>query len=539
MEKFTLTGVEQDGLVVEEEDVEEISIKGLHCLVGKLISERVIGKDAIRTAMKRGWKPRGTVSFKVLGENLFLVEFKDEWDKIRVLEGRPWSFERRLFSVVEYDGATPPEKLNFDTAAFWVRMYRLPLSCMSREIGYKLGATIGLVEEVDTDEDGVGWGEYLRVKARVNVFQPLPRGRILKLKNKTLWVEFQYEKIPQFCFNCGVICHGEGGCVNEVLRWKNGRGKVEEYGPWLRVGAPRRRQPMIRGRYGDDGNFHGSDSSPVMEGYRKAAQGSSNSNGRLNREDSRDGMSGFSGPNHRGVTDTFLNGENVMRKKDDMEMEVNESQGDTMSNLGNSLNEPPTRMEGGVADFSGLINNGKGGLSPDFIAPVGDFCGCIEESSSKAPAKEEVKNKEGEVFSKNLPFLGESNYSEAEGSKQIAEEVGMLAINAKGTTDVDFVSGGQCTHKQVEELRSRGTAKTKVMGQQGGKRVATWKKRARNATGGTETENMKLQKYGTRKAGVLEGDGKILKSKKKGKWVEVGNVQTDKAVAVEQPRQSL
>jgi hypothetical protein len=51
--------------------------------------------------------------------------------------------------------------------------------------------------------------------------------------------------------------------------------------------------------------------------------------------------------------------------------------------------------------------------------------------------------------------------------------------------------------------------------------------------------NMKLQKYGTRKAGVLEGDGKILKSKKKGKWVEVGNVQTDKAVAVEQPRQSL
>jgi hypothetical protein len=118
MEKFTLTGVEQDGLVVEEEDVEEISIKGLHCLVGKLISERVIGKDAIRTAMKRGWRPRGTVSFKVLGENLFLVEFEDEWDKIRVLEGRPWSFEWRLFSVVEYDGATPPEKLNFDTAAF-------------------------------------------------------------------------------------------------------------------------------------------------------------------------------------------------------------------------------------------------------------------------------------------------------------------------------------------------------------------------------------------------------------------------------------
>jgi hypothetical protein len=145
--------------------------------------------------------------------------------------------------------------------------------------------------------------------------------------------------------------------VNEVLRWKNGKGKVEEYGPWLRVGAPPRRQPMIRGRYDDDGNFHGSDSSPVMEGYQKAAQGFSNSNGRLNMEESRDGMSGFSGPNHRDVTYTFFNGVNVTRKKDDAEMEVNESQGDVVSKLGNSLNESPTRMEEGVADFSGLIND--------------------------------------------------------------------------------------------------------------------------------------------------------------------------------------
>jgi hypothetical protein len=150
-----------------------------------------------------------------------------------------------------------------------------------------------------------------------------------------------------------------------------------------------------------------------------------------------------------------------------------------------------------------------------------------------------VKNKEGEVFSKNLPFLGESNYSEAEGSKQIAEEVSMLAINAKGKIDVEFVSEGQCTHMHMEDLRSGGIAKTKVMGQQGGKIVAMWKKRARNATGGTEIENMKLQKYGIRKMGILEGDGKILKSKKKGKWVEVGKVQSNKAVAVEQPHQSL
>jgi hypothetical protein len=31
--------------------------------------------------MMRGWKPRETLSFKVLGENIFLIGFEDQWDK--------------------------------------------------------------------------------------------------------------------------------------------------------------------------------------------------------------------------------------------------------------------------------------------------------------------------------------------------------------------------------------------------------------------------------------------------------------------------
>ena len=38
LEKLMLTEVEQDGLVVEDKDVEEITAKWLNCLVGKLIS---------------------------------------------------------------------------------------------------------------------------------------------------------------------------------------------------------------------------------------------------------------------------------------------------------------------------------------------------------------------------------------------------------------------------------------------------------------------------------------------------------------------
>lgn len=56
----------------------------------------------------RGWKITGLFSFKVLGENLFLVEFEYSWDKDRLIEGKPWVFEGSLFSIEEFDGITPP-----------------------------------------------------------------------------------------------------------------------------------------------------------------------------------------------------------------------------------------------------------------------------------------------------------------------------------------------------------------------------------------------------------------------------------------------
>jgi hypothetical protein len=112
-------------------------------------------RQLILATLIRGWKPTGSLSFKVLGENLFLMEFEHSWDKSRVLEGRLWIFEGNLFSVVDYDGPTLPNQMVFDSETFWIRMYDLPLSCMGRAMGYNLGASVGTMEEVDTNKDGI------------------------------------------------------------------------------------------------------------------------------------------------------------------------------------------------------------------------------------------------------------------------------------------------------------------------------------------------------------------------------------------------
>jgi hypothetical protein len=159
--KFSLIDEE---IEVQARDFRMVTSRGKDCVVGKLVADRYVSMETIRDTLQRLWRLKESMTFKVLGENLFIIEFGIASDKKRVLEGRPWVFEGSLFLVEDYDNRTPPAQLPFKTAAFWVRMLGLPLGCMGREVGRKIGSTVGVVEEIDIDANGVGWGESLRVK---------------------------------------------------------------------------------------------------------------------------------------------------------------------------------------------------------------------------------------------------------------------------------------------------------------------------------------------------------------------------------------
>jgi hypothetical protein len=235
---FSLLEVEGEEMEIKNHAWEVGAIRGKTCLVGKLIADHLVSKEVILTSLLRGWKPSKTPTFTVLGDNLFLVEFADESDKISVLEGRPWVFEGNLFAVEDYDGLTTPSDFQFDKAAFWVRMSNLPLACMNLTVGHQIGSSMGHVEEVDVDDGGMGWGEHLRVKITLDLQKPLLRGKMLKINGSSVLGKFQYERLPKFCFRCGVIKHGNTGCTEK--REARKQHAPVEYGMWLRASSPKR-----------------------------------------------------------------------------------------------------------------------------------------------------------------------------------------------------------------------------------------------------------------------------------------------------------
>jgi hypothetical protein len=87
--KLMLREDENPRIVIQEQSVTQLVQQGQACLIGKLLTERSIGKEILKTPMIRVWRPTGRVTFKTLGTNLFLIEFENWWEKDRILEGHP------------------------------------------------------------------------------------------------------------------------------------------------------------------------------------------------------------------------------------------------------------------------------------------------------------------------------------------------------------------------------------------------------------------------------------------------------------------
>jgi hypothetical protein len=60
--------------------------RGQACVIRKLLADRLVSKETIKMALMKWWKPQEKLSFKVLGDNLFMIDFANLKDKEHIKE---------------------------------------------------------------------------------------------------------------------------------------------------------------------------------------------------------------------------------------------------------------------------------------------------------------------------------------------------------------------------------------------------------------------------------------------------------------------
>lgn len=124
-----------------------------------------------------------------------------------------------------------PKQLYFGECSFWIQLRNLPLECLSVEVGQKLMKVFGDVQEVAIAQLSGNQGRCLRVKVELDITRPLPRGKRASTADwDSLWIPFQYEKLPILCHYCGLIGHDDNVCVAKDRDLHAGLVRDNQYG---------------------------------------------------------------------------------------------------------------------------------------------------------------------------------------------------------------------------------------------------------------------------------------------------------------------
>ena len=122
----------------------------------------------------------------------------------RILEGEPWSFDKHLVVISQYENESPLKDIRFVKTELWVQVHGIPIIYMIIEAAKKVFSVLGEVS-LPKDPKLYDGGHFIRLQVSIDLSLPLFRGRLISVGEggKQVWISFKYKRLPNLCYWCG------------------------------------------------------------------------------------------------------------------------------------------------------------------------------------------------------------------------------------------------------------------------------------------------------------------------------------------------
>lgn len=237
--KITIEEEEEGGLEYGQDDAVSAAIFDHDlCLIGRFLTNRTINFGSMRQVLASVWHPVKGVDIKEgpteAKTSLYIFQFFHELDLKRVIENGPWTFDNHLLLCRRKRQGEQITKAEIHETSFWVQIHDLPIGFMSMKVCQDIGNFIGIFLDSDPHNFDGGWRSFMRIRVSLDTRKPLKRRMKLKRPGgEWSWVVFCYEKLPTFCFYCGILGHSDKFC--EKLYARPGVGTDRAYKAYLRA----------------------------------------------------------------------------------------------------------------------------------------------------------------------------------------------------------------------------------------------------------------------------------------------------------------
>uniref|UniRef100_A0A803NWW7 Reverse transcriptase n=1 Tax=Cannabis sativa TaxID=3483 RepID=A0A803NWW7_CANSA len=157
-------------------------------------------------------------------------------DYVSILENRPWLINGKLLIIQEWPEQGDWSNADMSKAIFWVRATGLPTPYLNAMNTPRIAAKAGEYKGyVIMDQRTLARRGFLKFQVELSTQHQLSPGFFLDiLRGRKEWIQFQYFRLPKFCYNCGFIGHDKNTCVRETsFAYPPEGAAVPAYGPWI------------------------------------------------------------------------------------------------------------------------------------------------------------------------------------------------------------------------------------------------------------------------------------------------------------------
>lgn len=103
---------------------------------------------------------------------------------------------------------------------------------MLEEVGQNIGNSLGRLIEIDRRACQSDQAKFMRIRVDLPIDKPLRRGgNVVSRDGEKYWIHFRYERLPTFCYFCGMLGHDD----KHFQAFVDGQNSPKQYGEWLKA----------------------------------------------------------------------------------------------------------------------------------------------------------------------------------------------------------------------------------------------------------------------------------------------------------------
>ncbi|GLT35681.1 hypothetical protein SLA2020_101120 [Shorea laevis] len=240
--------------VVRLDSTQEHEADELHrfSCAGRLITtHKDIRSGLVYGILKSAWSPKGGLELHEQSKHTYVFILSDEKEKQRIFSSSPWSVKGFHLILKDWPRSQRFDEIDFSRMEFWVQVHGLPKDAMTVENAKRIGSLFPRL--ISWDESTLGGQEsFLRLRVEIDLHVPLLTGfQIAGSEAELKLAKFKYEKLADFCYQCGMLDHTMKTCAD--YHWTDEDGTYTSqarpaYGPSLRapIYSPRRHFGALR-----------------------------------------------------------------------------------------------------------------------------------------------------------------------------------------------------------------------------------------------------------------------------------------------------